>query len=919
MVASVPDELDYLMTGYGEDNTLVALARSGGFPIDDAAACRSQLAIEPMPSGAPALAAVKFDDDRALLLYAWAPAIEPDGIEGGPRYQYVAIPFALLSPKIAGLERLLDLMPLDMARLEHAEAAFAPPDNADADNKSEAISESLTKTDENRFGTLMSELLSQDFDLAMTLGGALLQVRKLAIRNFPDNFQSRLDLIAGLRALLPDAAASSLTFSTTDLRTKLDPPLIVFSDSADDAHYWSLDWNDPAIAPAVEATFQEHRYIQLLRSWWQADSDAFAERIASLEDLTAAAIAAAGGDLSAALTAVSERHLLDQKALTGEALATSAIIGALSSGAPPAGALRARYIKKLLENALHNRDAVAGRRVAEELEADARLEAELASLFDEMLASQPDTVYVFVRNRLNHLGIDNKWIQRLQAAARDSLEVAIEEGDAPTLISWLELIAHEPLSYQLQDILRAGVLASIERAHDNGELGIHLILIAARRLPDIVDTLYEDEALLAALPSKMSHALRDNSAAALEPLIQESAEYFLLALFHAIETSDLPLVTTASVDYLWTLFASEQRVELPVIYRPPAMIRLLATRASRNLSDAALDMHLRHILINDDRGLLTEAAKHLVKRGALFPRLSALLGDDDFSLNQVLSILNVVARVDDVTPRETIDAYFVLLDYYEWEPETQPMMEALARLLAKNQALHVSYRHLWKCFESCNGLQLESATGTTVAHICKQYEDEEDIPLIVDGIARIWKQGAWSLALLNTLYDWWRGHTHSCALTQLQRLDRELEAHRHLEPLKQILRTALAMHRWMPDRDALNFARAIHAACALVEHISDAFDHAHLTDIDPHTVRRELALIRDDLSVDERHILANNLRNLAHLITHMAENRSKPSLIRSDDSIDRQLNHGQANPQGSVDMMKWIAGYLDGAHKKIEK
>ena len=46
----------------------------------------------------------------------------------------------------------------------------------------------------------------------------------------------------------------------------------------------------------------------------------------------------------------------------------------------------------------------------------------------------------------------------------------------------------------------------------------------------------------------------------------------------------------------------------------------------------------------------------------------------------------------------------------------------------------------------------------------------------------------------------------------------------------------------------------------------------------------------------------------------MAEKRSKPSLIRSDDSIERQLQHGEANPQGSIDMMKWIAGYLDGAH-----
>ncbi|MCY4071708.1 MAG: hypothetical protein OXG60_10430 [Chloroflexi bacterium] len=894
----MPDTLDYLMAGYREDDALVVLARSEVFPVDDAAQCRRQLSLEPMTlddsSNAPALAFSKSDDERAMLVYAWS----PDRKDGSACYQYVSIPYDLLRPKIAGLQWLLDNLPLDVAPDGDSGTILALPDSADA----------LATKPENRFGTVLNELLEVDFDLAMTLAGALLHERKLMIRNFPADFEQRLDLVAGLRGLLPEAATVKLSFSTNDLQTQLEPPHIVFSDSDDDTPYWILNWNNPE----AKAGAREHPYVRLLSAWWREDSDTFADRIDSLEALTVAAMG--DGDLSVALGAVAERHLLDQKTLTEDALETGAMIGALSSAAPPTGELRLRYLRKLLENALHNRDVVAGKRIAEELEEDARLEAELAGLFDEMLESQPDTVYVFARNRLNHLGIDEKWIPRLQAAARDSLEVAIEEGDVPTLISWLELIAHEPLSYQLQDILRDGVLSSIERAHDNGELGIHLILIAARRLPSIADTLYEDETLIAALPAKMSRSLRDNSAGALEPLIEETAEYFLLALFHGIETSDEQLVTIASVEYLWTLFASEKRVDLPVIYRPPAMIRLLATQASHQLTDDALDLHLRHVLISDDRELLVEAASHLAKRDALFPRLSTLLEEDEFTLDRVLSILNAVSGVDNLAPRDVIDAYFGMLDFYDWEPATQPLMEALARLMAKNPALHVSYRHLWKCFESCSNLHLETATRTTVTHLFQQFKDEEDIPLIVDGIARICRQGGWSRTLLNTLYDWWREHTHRCTLTQLQRLERELEAHRHLEPLKQILRTALAMRRWMPDRDPANFAQVINAACTLVEHITDAFDHAHLTDIDPHTVRRELAHVRDVLSADERHILANNLRNLAHLMTQMAENRSKPSLIRSDDSIDRQLNLGEAHPHGSIDMMKWVAGYLDGAH-----
>jgi hypothetical protein len=69
-----------------------------------------------------------------------------------------------------------------------------------------------------------------------------------------------------------------------------------------------------------------------------------------------------------------------------------------------------------------------------------------------------------------------------------------------------------------------------------------------------------------------------------------------------------------------------------------------------------------------------------------------------------------------------------------------------------------------------------------------------------------------------------------------------------------------------------------------------------------------------ELSTEERYVLAKNLRELAQLVVWMSDKRSKSSLMRNDEVIDRQLMRGDANPQGSIDMMKWIAGYLDGAH-----
>ena len=239
--------------------------------------------------------------------------------------------------------------------------------------------------------------------------------------------------------------------------------------------------------------------------------------------------------------------------------------------------------------------------------------------------SNPTRSTVFIRNRFIHLGVDEAWLPQLHRAAQKSLEVAIQEGDIGTLVGWLELIAHEPHAYQLQEILRDSVLAATKRAYGDGDLGIQLILIAARRVPDIVDKLYNDNALIAALHDSVRAALQNASAETLDALISEKAEFFLLALFHGVSTSDEVLVTAASTRRLLSLAQANERADLPAVYRAPALIRLLATQASHKLTDDALDILLRHVIDGDDRSLMTETVRHLADRERLFPRLGDTL------------------------------------------------------------------------------------------------------------------------------------------------------------------------------------------------------------------------------------------------------------------------------------------------------
>jgi len=904
----VASALEYVILGHDHDEggkkRRKLLMFNGALPSLDPKFYAQLVDLEPMPDAdggaGAALVLIDYDGERMLLATAQPSADSPMAYTD----YYVFIPTDVLAESALQLERWLAFLPEVSKDINSTLPLLQPPN---------FISIEIETRFEN-LQRILDDLPDDSFEHILTLLGAIIHERPLVIAQYPPDFQGRLALISGIQALIPGRLAARMTFASHAPSRSQHRPQLTFADEADGASAWLYDWSKPQLIADV----MDHPYIDVLRAMWHGDIAELAAEIQSLAQL--AGSSAETGAIGRGLEQISEHFWIDRHVQAPEDIvSTEAIIRVLDGATSPSDEIRFQYIKKLLHNALSERDAAAGMRVAEELEKDASLEGALSEIFDEMLEDQPDAVYVFIRNRLMRLGVDEAWIPRLQAAARSSLEVAAEEGDVGTLAGWLELIAHEPQTYQLHDILQQAILLAKQRAYADGELGIHLILIAVRRVPEIVDALYQDEKLINALESNVRIALQNPSADSLEQLIDEKTEYFLLALYHGIQVSDEILVTLPSVKRLWSLYESDQRINLPAVYRPPALTRLLAAEASHQMTEEAVDFLFDNIIACDDRKLIVDAAHHFADRQLLFPRLSQSLESDAVPLDKVLSIMNAVNGIKSAPPHEVIDTYFTLLDYYQWEPQTQRLMEALSRVMAKHHEVQISYRHLWRLFDNCHELEIEGATRVSMAHLLLQYGEEEDLSAVVDGVARIWRQIGWSKALQVTVNSWWRNYTHNLSLTQLQRLERELEPQRGMEPQKHILNSVLAMRRWLHNQDPVELAESINTTYTILEHFTEAFDAEHIHEIDSHTIRRELDEVGGGLSSEQRHILANNLRNLAHRITQMAEQRSKPSLIRSDDSIERQLQHGEANPQGSIDMMKWIAGYLDGAHPPSEE
>ena len=898
--------LEYVLLGHTTDHdqqqhTLDLIAYSEDVPSQEVAFYRNLVELEPMPIDdelqSQSMAMVDYQQESMVL----ARSHYQQGSRDRPVYQYIFIPYDTLlgiGGRITPFQSLLRT-PISTSQSHHM--IVSPM-------RLPTVATGKLNVRVTQIEQLLNNLLNDRFELAMTLLGAIIHERRLMIRNFPLDLDQRLDLVQGLRMLLPSAAAMRMSFATYCKSIAEHTPLLVFTDNLDDTERWQFDWNEPQAISAVI----DHPYIELLQSLWKRDINDFVFDIKPMDIISLRFIN--DDNFVDNLSHLTDRFRLDQQVRDNQSVETSAMVQVLESNAAPQGRLRYQYIEKLLQNALNNRDTDAGKVVAQELNRDENLEQSLSGVFDEMLDTQPDTVYVFIRNRLNNFGVDERWLPRLKVAATNSLEVAIEEGDISTLTSWLELIAREPQAYELEEVLKQGIKEAQPRAYEDGELGIRLILIAARRTPEILGSLYQDDELMGALPNDVGTALRYKTAVSLNALTDNKPEHFLLALSHALQTSDEQVVTARSVQKLWALYESNDKFNLPQMYQPLSLIRMMGTQYSYQMTDDAIDSLLSVIVEANDNDLFVEVATHLANSDNLFPRLGRILRTNNQSYDQALTLMNWVSDIKNVSPKNVVDTYLELLDYWGWDASTQQMIESVGRSLIQNPTLVVFPRHLWKLFEASNALKLESTTRVAMTRLLQQFSQDNNQESIVSEIDRIYRQILWSKPLQATFNTWWREYTQTCSFGQLQRLDKDLEGHRILEPQQEILQTAVAMRRLLGNRDLVDFAEAVNTTFSILESITDAFDKGQLTELDSETIRNELDALSGDLPLDARHILAKNLRELAQYITQMADKRSKPSLMKSDEVIERQLLQGETNPQGSIDVMKWMAGYLGGTH-----
>jgi hypothetical protein len=839
---------------------------------------------------------------------------------GKPLTEYVVLPRELLSELAGNLALLLALFDAP---------SEVPPNNARIAPLKLETSTGWTPVQRR---TQVEALLAAGVDMAQALRllGAALHERGLMIYDFPGGTEARLAVIQGMMALLPAHARPDLTFSTNRHEKTMTQARVVFAPNSTVTGRWIANWQTRSI-PEDESTLPP--FIRRLMALWNGDLTTFLTAIDQMDSIGANIV---NRNLQSALTVMAERHALDAQILNGEETSPEAL-KAVMKDIPPEGELKRQYAERLLLHALHARDGDAALIVARVMDEDPELDAALYQQLEKELSESPDAVYSFVRTRLSSSANggggsngngdtparspqDQKWAERLKVAAQASLDVAIQDGDAETTINWLRLVAREPASYELAEVVHNGILAAQERAENEPELAQALILLAVKRDQAALETLLANDKLLAAVPDGLGRALRKGEGDPAALLQTYGVEVFLVALTHALEFQTPDLFTPATIQQVWTIFtsgaanASAERI-----------VNELSSSGAIWLPNEALET-LLGLMLRDRRDDLSHQVIHQVRQRADF--LSVVVGaisQSERTESESLALIAQLIAVGDLTLQDALDVYVGLLMVWEWRKSSLEVMEQVARTIQQHSSLQVEQHVIWILLAMAGELKQEFITRVALRRLTADLETLED-DLLVEDLQRLTNILAWSSAARAQLLGWWRGYVHAQSTARLQRFDKAMvdnatENRHSLDDLRIVIQTVIAFRRMLGKRSLNQFAEDIAVTYGILQGLAESFDPnaRRAISFDPATIRLELDARSEELSPHELKILANNFKELAQLVSTMAENRSKATLIRRGDDVDRQLMSGEQQPHSAIDAMKWMAGYLSGTQDKPEE
>lgn len=891
--------LDFLIYGKppianGAEAPLDVLAVGGDISPTQGKMFYQLMPLDPPSSASQAYAMMRLDPRTLLLAHVQDPNRQT-------RYSYLRVPTADIQSLYGDLNPIVQRFATPL----EAEPALRLPAPA-------------LWTDESRANALQAALdlvegnMSRLFDI---LAGAMV-AEGLYIKGFNDDTAQRLRLLQGLILLLPAPLRYMFTFSTHAQRLPANRPRLIFGDTDVPTARYTILWGAwEGLSPVPELT-DGLAYVRHLRQLWRADMGAFLAQLNALDDIAHSAHLTDEG-LGKNADTVAHRHTSDLALDAPDSpLGVPDLLMTLAGNAPPQGELYARYAERLLMLGLEARAQDAFLWVARAMDAQPTLDARLLATLERALESQPDAVYAFVRARLSENDDDTatreRWLARLHRAAHNSLRVALASQDPPTIASWLQLLSREPVRYGVSDILYDGMAQALPLSYAHPALARDMLVMAVKREPSFVVRFLEDEAFCQALPEELQLALFAYDGDVLSELANTARELFLLAVARAIHAR--ASLTLDHVNRLWDVVLNKPNLIITEPYKPSVLWRALLENGRASLPDAGLHHMLTLLLAHGDDETFQGVCATLSAQDALLPVLAPVLHESQRTDDDLLMLVNGMVNFGTLTPQSATNVYIALLEARDWqEKHTHALAEQVARLMAQHSDIKLQEAVLWRLLEQFDDPKQESLAKTITKRILQDLAHYENELELVQSLLRLRKAVAMHTNLKSSLLSWWRDYTRTRTTAHLQKVERAMEGNRSLDDLRAVISTTVSIRKLLGHKTLEEWAQDVGTTFRVLGALSDGFDGDKAIDV--LTVRGELDAVLEPLPADARQVLATNLKQLAQLIADMADQRTKPSLMKSDDVLERQLVSGELAPQSAVDLLKWLSGLLDGTQK----
>lgn len=896
------------LTENGANNSPDVLAMTSGLTAEDTVLCRSLASVDHMPSTSDqAVGMFQASDSNFILARASYQDHDPEY----PLTEYIIVPRDVLQGMSGNIKTLVEVtetnIPTYQGTYRPLEALNIPPMPTMAMDKRKTLFQRVI----DHYG---------DLQILFKLLDAIVGSQGIQIADYDTPLTERLDMVEAIMLLLPPVMRPDITFTTYTEKPDIARALIVFSETPESAS--RLRVNGTAL-PRHDAWHT--RYAAHLAELWQDDLDTFVHQLREIDALTTHIYT--GGDIATGLNQITERHILDlqvarkvnDKDDTDVVIDPQMLQNVLRDNPPADPPLLESYATRLLDYALEARDTDSAKIVAGLMDANHELDSKLNAILDRHLEIEPDAVYSFIRAHLSN-GMNERWLPRLSAAAVVSLHIAINDGDSDTLISWLRLIAREPVSYKLGAVLEEGLLAAQKHTHEDGKLGMQLLNFAVKRAHNSLDMLLDDDDLIAKLHDPLGAALRDYDPTAVADMLVGGRDIGMVVLAQGAEKQVSRIFNGETIPLLWQAYNSNDTGTLPPRYQPSTVVDHLLNGIDW-LDDEAIRVLLNEFVKASRSDLFRQMSTALSQQNRLLPILiNALENQVDSSVDNVMNLVSQVLSDETITPQQAVDIYLRLLADDSWAEGLHPLVTQVARTLQQYPATTIDESTLWHMVEIARERKNEviaRAISRRVMQFIARLKEEEEL---VGKLEFVLEQLQWSGGVQAPVLKGWREFVREQPLTRLHAFDRLMDDRKLLVEARSIVQTTLAVRKMLGKRTLQEFAEEVGTAYTILEALSDSFDpdNRQPIDFDQATVRDELETHEGALSANERNLLAKNLKELAQLMIRMADNRSKATLIRREGNIERGLLTGEQSPQSAIDTMKWLAGYLSGLQERDE-